>query len=262
MYVKREIKGETYRKLVEYAFKNCDMVSFTEYPDQNSKFSRRILKKLMKCENLTKDDLIKNYSDKYVGYIFNKYKDNNIIFDKKYLRNRETTDYETYEMFKESKEYQKKLKKEYSDFGINISFENMSYEEYVEFFEYERRLTYLLYSIDYCVYEYYVNKFLEKYKDIILRKKKIYFYEFFGLKRTHIRTIYFMKFNNEIKKELLSKNSIFDWSKPLSIEDVGFYKEDKYWLSSISHEEQCYIYYTNEKEHNYLKSIGIKFKNE
>lgn len=262
MYVKREIKGDTYRKLVEYAFKNCDTVSFTEYPDQNSKFSRRILKKLMKCENLTKDALIKNYSDKYVGYIFNKYKDSNIIFDKKYLRNRETTDYDTYELFKESKEYQKNLKKEYSDFGINISLENMSYEEYVEFFEYERRLTYLLYSIDYCVYEYYVNKFLEKYNDIILRKKKIYFYEFFGLKRTHIRTIYFMKFNNEIKRELLNKNSIFDWVSPLSIENVGFYKGDKCWLSSISHEEQCYIYYMNEKEHNYLKSIGIKFKNE
>ena len=49
MYIKREIKGDTYRKLVEYAFKNCDMVSFTEYLDQNSKFSRRILKKLLKC---------------------------------------------------------------------------------------------------------------------------------------------------------------------------------------------------------------------
>ena len=54
----------------------------------------------MKCENLTKDALIKNYSDKYVGYIFNKYKDNNIIFDKKYLKNRETTNYDTYEIFK------------------------------------------------------------------------------------------------------------------------------------------------------------------
>ena len=43
----------------------------------------------------------------------------------------------------------------------------MSYEEYVEFFEYNRRITYLLYSMDYCVYEYYVNKFLEKYNDIV-----------------------------------------------------------------------------------------------
>lgn len=108
MYIKREIKGDTYRKLVEYAFKNCDMVSFTEYPDQNSKFHKKILNKLLKCENLTKDDLIKNYSYKYEGYIFNKYKDNNIIFDKKYLRNRETTNYDTYEMFKENIEYQKK----------------------------------------------------------------------------------------------------------------------------------------------------------
>ena len=108
MYVRREIKGDTYRKLVEYAFKNCDMVSFTEYPDQNSRFYKKILNKLLKCENLTKDDLIKNYSYKYEGYIFNKYKDNNIIFDKKYLKNRETNDYETYEMFKESIEYQKK----------------------------------------------------------------------------------------------------------------------------------------------------------
>lgn len=68
----------------------------------------------MKCENLTKDDLIKNYSDKYEGYIFNKYKDNNIIFDKKYLKNRETTNYEIYEMFKENIKYQKTLEKEYS----------------------------------------------------------------------------------------------------------------------------------------------------
>lgn len=262
MYVKREIKGDTYRKLVEYAFKNCDTVSFTEYPDQNSKFSRRILKKLMKCENLTKDALIKNYSDKYVGYIFNKYKDSNIIFDKKYLRNRETTDYDTYEIFKENIEYQKKIKKEYRDLGINISFENMSYEEYVEFFEYDIRMGYLVRPMDCCFYEYSVKSFLERYNDIILRKKKKYFTEFFGLKKIHIETVYHMRFSKELKKELLSKNSIFDWVSPLSIDDVKFYKKVEPWLFSTTHEEQCYIYYTNEKEHNYLKSIGIKFKNE
>ena len=66
MYIKREIKGDTYRKLIEYAFKNRDTVSFTEYPDQNSRFHKKILKKLMKFENLTKDDLIKKYSDKLI----------------------------------------------------------------------------------------------------------------------------------------------------------------------------------------------------
>lgn len=261
MYIKREIKGDTYRKLIEYAFKNCDMVSFTEYPDQNSRFHKKILNKLLKCENLTKDDLIKNYSYKYEGYILNKHKDNNIIFDKKYLRNRETTDYDDYELFKESKEYQKKLKKEYRDLGINISFENMSYEEYVEFFEYDNRMDYLVRPMDCCFYEYSVKSFLERYNDIILRKEKKYFNEFFGLKRTHVETIYYMKLRDDLKKEMLSKNSIFDWVDPLLIEDVRFYKEDKCWLSSITHEEQCYIYYTNEKEYNYLKSIGIKFKN-
>lgn len=262
MYIKREIKGETYRKLVEYAFKNCDTVSFTEYPDQNSRFHKKILNKLLKCENLTKDDLIKNYSYKYEGYILNKHKDNNIIFDKKYLRNRETTDYDDYELFKESKEYQKKLKKEYRDLGINISFENMSYEEYVEFFEYDNRMDYLVRPMDCCFYEYSVKSFLERYNDIILRKKKKYFTEFFGLKRTHVQTIYYMKLRDDLKKEMLSKNSIFDWVSPLSIDDVKFYKKGEPWLFSTTHEEQCYIYYTNEKEHNYLKSIGIKFKNE
>lgn len=261
MYIKREIKGDTYRKLVEYAFKNCDMVSFTECPDQNSRFHKKILNKLLKCENLTKDDLIKNYSYKYEGYIFNKYKDNNIIFDKKYLKNREITNYDTYEIFKENIEYQKKLKKEYRDLGINISFENMSYEEYVEFFEYDIRMDYLVRPMDCCFYEYSVKSFLERYNDIILRKEKKYFTEFFGLKRTHVETIYYIKLRDDLKKEMLSKNSIFDWVNPLSIEDVRFYKGDKCWLSSISHEEQCYIYYTNEKERNYLKSIGIKFKN-
>lgn len=262
MYIKKEIKGKTYRKLVECAFELCDSVSFTEYPDQNSRFHKRILKKIMKFENLTKDDLIKKYSDKYLGYIFNKYKDNKTIFDKKYLKNRVTTDYETYEMFKENIEYQKTLEKEYSKYGINISFENMSYEEYVEFFEYDIRMVCLSTSINYCVYRYYVNKFVEKYNNIIFKKKKNFVYEFFGLKRIHIETVYHMRFSKELKKELLSKNSIFDWVSPLLIEDVSFYKEDKCWLSSTSHEEQCYIYYTNEKEHNYLKSIGIKFKND
>lgn len=261
MYIKREIKGDTYRKLIEYAFKNCDMVSFTEYPDQNSRFHKKILNKLLKCENLTKDDLIKNYSYKYEGYILNKHKDNNIMFDKKYLKNRETTNYDTYEMFKENIEYQKKLKKEYRDLGINISFENMSYEEYVEFFEYDTRMDYLVRPMDCCFYEYSVKSFLERYNDIILRKEKKYFNEFFGLKRTHVETIYYMKLRDDLKKEMLSKNSIFDWVDPLLIEDVRFYKGDKCWLSSITHEEQCYIYYTNEKEYNYLKSIGIKFKN-
>ena len=70
-----------------------------------------------------------------------------------------------------------------------------------------------------------------------------------------------MKLRDDLKKEMLSKNSIFDWVSPLLIDDVKFYKKGKPWLFSTTHEEQCYIYYTNEKERNYLKSIGIKFKN-
>ena len=123
-------------------------------------------------------------------------------------------------------------------------------------------MDYLVRPMDCCFYEYSVKSFLERYNDIILRKEKNYFNEFFGLKRTHVETIYYMKLRDDLKKEMLSKNSIFDWVDPLLIEDVRFYKGDKCWLSSISHEEQCYIYYTNEKEHNYLKSIDIKFKNE
>ncbi len=72
---------------------------------------------------------------------------------------------------------------------------------------------------------------------------------------------YFTCSDNLCFQLLKNKSSIYDWIKP-GIEDICFLKDDKIWLYSIAHEEYCLIYCENEKEYEFLKSIGIEFEGD
>ncbi len=112
-----------------------------------------------------------------------------------------------------------------------------------------------------CAIEYYINScliksFLKKNeKDIIKIKKK-------NEKFSPNEISYHFELSGNIKRILLNKNSIFDWKYPGNLQDLCFYKKNGLkLLNSISHEEICEICFQEgeEKEYEYLKSIGIKF---
>ena len=72
--------------------------------------------------------------------------------------------------------------------------------------------------------------------------------------------ILFFKLSEDVKKYLLSNNSLYSWLNPESPEDISFFKEGYCWLRSVSHEEIYNIYCKSEEEYEYLKSIGIRFR--
>ena len=70
---------------------------------------------------------------------------------------------------------------------------------------------------------------------------------------------HFYRFSAEIKNYLLTNKNLYAWLNPGYPEDISFFKDGYCWLYSVAHEDLCDIYCENEKEYEYLKSIGIQF---
>ena len=81
----------------------------------------------------------------------------------------------------------------------------------------------------------------------------------FGNEQVYLNDIYYLILNDELKSEILSKKSLYDWHYPNSLEDICFFKDGYCFLETVAHEGLCFIYCDNEAEYEYLKSIGIKF---
>ena len=128
----------------------------------------------------------------------------------------------------------------YNDFKDNEEIFNSDYKNIYEYF-----------------YNYVANRFIDKFKDIIIKKEEVLL-----TSGVHHSTIYYFKLNDDIKKELILKKSIYKWQYPYSMEDISFYLDDYCYLHSIAHEDICEIYYDSEEEFKYLKSMGIEFNNE
>lgn len=71
--------------------------------------------------------------------------------------------------------------------------------------------------------------------------------------------ILFYKFDEKLKEYMLTNKDLYDWFNPDRPEDISIFKNGYCWLYSITHEEMCDIYCEDEKEYEYLKSIGIEF---
>jgi len=72
--------------------------------------------------------------------------------------------------------------------------------------------------------------------------------------------ILFYKAVDETKQYLLTNKNLYNWLNPKYPEDISFFKNGYCWLYSVAHEEMCIIYCDSEMEYKYLKSIGIKFR--
>lgn len=220
MLVKNEIKNDVYNKLINYIFDKSDIISVTVYNDQHSEANKKVRTIIMSVDNNLINSIINNYNEDKLEIIYKKFHDNELIFDKDYVNRWENSNYDSY-------------LKELNRHSVITS------------------------SIMNYIYEINTNNWINKYKDIIIKKNEILLNS-----GVHHSTIYYLKLNNEIKNELILKNSIFNWCYPSSIEDICFFKNGYCWLYSVTHEKICDIYCENKEEYEYLKSIGIEFLND
>jgi len=118
-----------------------------------------------------------------------------------------------------------------------------------------------------------LNNIQSKLKSALLKKRNGSYWVFtkVGYSQLQISTqkdesnfndlfeIYFYKTTSKIKQYLLTQRNLYRWLNPDYPEDLAFFKNGYCWLYSVAHEEICEIYVQNEKEYEYLKSIGISF---
>ena len=141
-----------------------------------------------------------------------------------------------------SKEYLEYMAEKYKD-------NNKIYKEDYILGDSERRKHGIKDIINWIYYNYITSEFVNKYKEEMILKKV----------SDPSYTRYFFKLSDRLKKEILSKNSVYDWMFPYSVEDIMFYNDKDIMYASETHENMFDVYCKNKKEYNYFKKIGIKF---
>lgn len=260
MKVKQDIKGEIYKNLIEYIVKGSDTVAFTYRLKRHNFQKKKIMNIILKETGFSKDDIINNYSDKFIYEIFEKFKDNDDIFRKCYKQNFDKfTDYDSYVDFMKDNKSKNWFIEEYSRYGIKLSFDNMTHIEYKQFFKYNDRLDIIWNAISYFVYKYNVENFIEKYKEEIIYEEKIISNDM-SENEMVTSVCYFFKLSDSLKREILNNNSIYNWRFPFHIEDIEFYRNGYCWLLSVAHEHMLDIFCETKTEFQDLKKIGVEFE--
>lgn len=227
MLVKGNINGDVYKKLLDYAFSKCDVISLTRYCNQHSQQSNAIMKIILSKSHYTKSDIVNNYSDQLIEEIYNDFLDNPVIFDDEF-------------------------KRKYEPNGREEVRRNMDGQIYLD-----NRRACIWHALGFTVYNELGNRWLKLYKNqIIFSKKNILNDNLFH------SMVYYIKLDKHMEQEILNKKSIYNWCFPTSLEDICFYKNGYCWLYSVAHEEMCFIYCETEEEYKYLKSIGIEFADD
>ena len=226
MIVKGKIDNKLHTKLINYAFSKCDIISLTKYYNQSNQLSENIANYIMSLENYNKNDIINKYSKQFLEKLNTKYLNDNKIFDDAYKSKYETNLYKMgYETFEK----------------IKVDNRKKCIEESIQWF----------------VYNSITLNWIKENQNIILKKQN----EILKNGNKH-STIYYIKLTDDLKNEILSKGTLFNWHWPTSLEDISFYCKECCWIHTITHEKLCEIFCENNAEYEYLKSIGINFLDE
>lgn len=216
MVIKGNVKEKTYKKMMKYIISKCDVISVSRHLNYDIIENNRVIDIILSDKNMSKSEIINNYSEKYLEKVSEAYKDNKVIFNEKYI----------------------------SKFKLNHKLKRP-----LSCFKYEQRKRYIKNAIRWSVYDYNVTAWLKKFQnDLIYIKNKDSDY-----------VTYYFRMSENLKYDILSKNSLYDWKYPLSIEDIAFFKNKYCLFCSEIHEEMCDLYCKDENEYKYFKSIGIEF---
>lgn len=258
MNVERDIKGDVYKKLIDYVSRTCDYFSVTYRLSPN--YTDEFFKKVLKACNYNEKKFYENFSYKLIGKLFDRVKDNEIVYDEEYHSKFEkylSLTEKAYKSFIKSYKDKMFFKEKYEEYGIAMDFDNMNFEEFKTFSIYDRKLDILSSAIGVEYYNFVCNDFINKYRKKIVGEIE---YRDSENKDKVLSIKCFFKLDEDMKKELLKRKSIYDWIYPMSPEDIAFYRDYRYFLYSISHESMLSIYYESKDEYEYLKSLGIEFK--
>lgn len=139
MVVKENVKGNAYKKLLEYVFSKCNVIRITKI-NYNLEETPYVIEKLLTKIDDNVEEITMKYSENYLHELYEKLKDDEDIFDKNY-----------------NKIYGK------TSFSLktsgNLKFYRMS------------RYCYLSEILEYIIYNYNTSIWLKKYKGKILYKK-------------------------------------------------------------------------------------------
>lgn len=222
MQIKRMSK-EAYSKLIDYVFQTCEIIGLKKYTSGHTHSNLRVINVIL--NNLPKELNI-SYTMECLDFLCKKFINNPIIFNKGYQN-----------------QYEKN----------HLGWSEKNFKKMIEY----NRKSIIKSSVLYYINDISTNDFLLKnYKSLILIKEDI------NKGANYDISSYYFKIDKNFKNEMKKKNSIFDWRFPLTLEDICFFnKNGLCWLWSTSHEEICEICFQEgeEKEYEYLKSIGIEF---
>lgn len=213
---------ETYQKLIDYIFQTCNIFELKKYTTNHIHRNLRVINVIL---NKKPKDLDITYTKECLDWLYNRFKEDSVIFNKGYQNH-----YEIKDSTLKEKEYKKRVE--------------------------ENRKTVIENSIFNYINDIATNDFLLRNANHL-----IYIREDIEVIGDYKNSYYYFKTDNQIKKEIQNINSIYAWQAPYFLEDITFYKNGICWLWSISHEEKCEIVFQKEdkEEYEYLKSIGIEF---
>lgn len=239
MIINKNIEKDTYLKLVYYAFQKCDSIFLIKRNDQHKLSTNKIMGIIMQTNQYTENDIVNMYTEnskKFLEEMVSQFIDNDTIFEE--------------DGWKENL--------------VKLGMDS----EQIEKCKIDNRFHMIESSITRFVYEHLTYSWIGKHQNSIISEKNRYLpLKYISNKAMYdeqflYTTTYYIRLANEIKAELINKNSIYDWCFPMALEDLCFFKDGYCWLYSVAHEEILDIYCENEEEYNYLKSIGIEFEED
>lgn len=133
---------EMYKELVEYACLNCNVVSIAKRYYKYDE-TPRVIQVILKKMNITVEDIVFKYSEKYFNELYSKLCYDEEIFDKAYIKK-----------FERCNGRKKSQKIRAND---------------------NQRRYYIKNSLEYIIYDYNVKMWLRKYKEKIILKREGYY---------------------------------------------------------------------------------------
>lgn len=231
--LKREPKKEIYRKLIEYACKECDTVLMViRYDMMMSNIAR--FDKICELTNLEENDVLKEYKENGAKNIAS------------IIKKTELKEQLNEEIIKTIINGYEKIKKEYITKKRTMEKikDNLKEDLILE-----------RHNPEWCGNASWFEPFYISTSSI---EEKIQIE--YKHKGEYIYNICFYKTSDNVKEFLLQQDRLYKFLPPNLPEDISFFRNGKCWLETVSHERIGRIYTKDEEEIKYLKQIGLKFE--
>lgn len=227
-----EPREENYNKFIKYVCNMSNIISFKVVTRKsNEKRLGKEFNKLCKLLNISKEEVIKNYNNPiFIEDTFNKLKGRKGII-KKWTNPLKGVE----KKIGKSKEEVLRIKEKH----IKMDIENI-----------------IFITVGKIIFEDKMKQIQELLKEDFIKKETVLNH----CKFVESYDVYYYKISNEVEKMLINQRRLYNMLFPDFPEDIRFFKDNNLWIETISHEEIGIINIDDEKEYNYLKSMGLGLK--